>query len=306
MQTILGSNGQIGQELAKELFKKYTKEIRLVSRKPRKVNSIDHLFPADLLKFEEASAAIAGSEIVYFTAGLPMNSELWEEQFPLMMKNVIEACKLHQSKLVFFDNTYMYPKNSEVQYEDTKFVPQGRKSAVRAHLAEMVIKEMENQALEAVICRAPEFYGPNHTQSITNTMVFNAIKENKKIKIPLSATRLRTLIWTPDASRAMALIGNDVDAYGQTWHLPCAPSLTYQEIITLSEKITGQKLRYTTIKMWQFKLASLFSQKAKELQELLPRYAEDNVFNSDKFKKRFPKFEITSFEAGIKAVLSEK
>ncbi|MCO7179678.1 NAD-dependent epimerase/dehydratase family protein [Lactococcus formosensis] len=306
MQTILGSNGQIGQELAKELFKKYTKDIRLVSRKPRKVNSTDHLFPEDLLKFEEASAAIAGSEIVYFTAGLPMNSELWEEQFPLMMKNVIEACKLHQSKLVFFDNTYMYPKNSEVQYEDTKFVPKGRKSAVRAHLAEMVIKEMENHALEAVICRAPEFYGPNHTQSITNTMVFNAIKENKKIKIPLSATRLRTLIWTPDASRAMALIGNDVDAYSQTWHLPCAPSLTYQDIITLSEKITGQKLRYTTIKMWQFKLASLFSQKAKELQELLPRYAEDNVFNSDKFKKRFPEFEITSFEAGIKAILSEK
>ncbi len=58
--------------------------------------------------------------------------------------------------------------------------------------------------------------------------------------------------------------------------------------------------------MWQFKLASLFSQKAKELQELLPRYAEDNVFNSDKFKKRFPEFEITSFEAGIKAILSEK
>ena len=132
------------------------------------------------------------------------------------------------------------------------------------------------------------------------------LKRIEKIKIPLSATRLRTLIWTPDASRAMALIGNHAEAYGQTWHLPCAPSLTYQDIITLSEKITGQKLRYTTIKMWQFKLASLFSQKAKELQELLPRYAEDNVFNSDKFKKRFPEFEITSFEAGIKAILSEK
>lgn len=306
MQTILGSNGQIGQELAKELFKKYTKDIRLVSRKPRKVNPTDSLFSADLLKAEEAHAAIAGSEIVYFTAGLPMNSELWEEQFPLMMKNVIDACKLHQSKLVFFDNTYMYPKNAEIQYEDTKFEPTGRKSTVRARLAEMIIEEIEHHSLEAVICRAPEFYGPGQTQSITNTMVFNAIKENRKIKIPLSATRLRTLIWTPDASRAMALIGNDADAYAQTWHLPCAPSLTYQDIITLSEEITGKKLQYTIIKMWQFKLAALFSQKAKELQELLPRYAEDNVFNSDKFKKHFPEFEVTSFEAGVKQVLLEK
>lgn len=31
MQIILGSNGQIGHELAKELYKNYTKEIRLVS-----------------------------------------------------------------------------------------------------------------------------------------------------------------------------------------------------------------------------------------------------------------------------------
>ncbi|MCG4735059.1 hypothetical protein L0M92_15750, partial [Casaltella massiliensis] len=72
-----------------------------------------------------------------------------------------------------------------------------------------------------------------------------------------------------------ALIGNHAEAYGQTWHLPCAPSVTYQEIITLSEKITGKKLQYTTLKMWQFNLARLFSQKANELQELLPRYAED-------------------------------
>lgn len=36
MQTILGSSGQIGQELAKELYKNYTHDIRLVSRNPRK------------------------------------------------------------------------------------------------------------------------------------------------------------------------------------------------------------------------------------------------------------------------------
>lgn len=32
MQTILGSNGQIGYELANELYQNYTKEIRLVWR----------------------------------------------------------------------------------------------------------------------------------------------------------------------------------------------------------------------------------------------------------------------------------
>jgi hypothetical protein len=52
MQTILGSNGQIGEELAKELYQNFTTDIRLVSRNPKKVNKSDQLFPANLLDFE--------------------------------------------------------------------------------------------------------------------------------------------------------------------------------------------------------------------------------------------------------------
>ena len=38
MQTILGSNGQIGQEIAKEIYRNYTRDIRLVGRKPKKMS----------------------------------------------------------------------------------------------------------------------------------------------------------------------------------------------------------------------------------------------------------------------------
>ncbi len=41
MQTFLGGNGIIANELAKELFQNYTKEIRLVSRNPKKINDTD-------------------------------------------------------------------------------------------------------------------------------------------------------------------------------------------------------------------------------------------------------------------------
>ena len=49
-------------------------------------------------------------------------------------------------------------------------------------MAEMVLKEIQSGELEAVICRAPEFYGPAKTQSITNTLIFNNIKEGKDTK----------------------------------------------------------------------------------------------------------------------------
>jgi len=43
MQTILGANGIIGEELAKELKAKYSGEIKLVGRNPKKVNPDDVL-----------------------------------------------------------------------------------------------------------------------------------------------------------------------------------------------------------------------------------------------------------------------
>lgn len=304
MQTILGSNGPIGQELAKELYANYTQDLRLVSRNPRKVNASDELVAANLLNYYETKTAIKGSEIVYFTVGLPMDSAMWEAQFITILKNVIQACEDEQSKLVFFDNTYMYPKDARPQTEETPFNPVGRKSVVRAKLADLLLTEMASGKLTAVICRAPEFYGPNRTKSITNTLIFNNLKANKTLKVPVSKTTLRTLIWTPDASRAMALIGNTPDAYGQTWHLPCDESLTYQDLINLAQQITGKNYPSSTIKMWAFRLGAPFNKYLRELQELLPRYQVDNLFVSDKFKQRFPEFKITSFKEGITQILN--
>ncbi|WDF65423.1 NAD-dependent epimerase/dehydratase family protein [Flavobacterium sp. KACC 22763] len=306
MQTILGANGQIGEELARELKRNYTSDIRLVSRKAQKINDTDTVFSADLAIKEKAIEAVKGSEIAYFTLGLPMDSDLWEKQFLLILSNVIEACKINKTKLVFFDNTYMYPQDGRVLTEETVFEPVGRKGKVRKEMAEMVLNEIKSGGLEAVICRAPEFYGPAKTQSITNTLLFNAIKENKKLKVPLSDTKKRSLIWTPDASRATALIGNTPDAFGQTWHLPVDEShINYKEFVALASEIYGKELKYSVMPKFVFKIGSLFNKQAKELQELLPRYEHDNIFDDSKFRKRFPDFVVTNYKNGIEEIKNE-
>src|SRR5690606_20714194 len=107
MQTILGAGGAIGIPLAKEL-KKYTDKIRLVARNPKKVNESDELFPANLINREQVFVAVEGSEIVYLTVGLKYSLKTWLMEWPMLMDNVISACKEHRAKLVFFDNVYMY------------------------------------------------------------------------------------------------------------------------------------------------------------------------------------------------------
>lgn len=307
MQTILGANGQIGEEIARELKKNYTSEIRIVSRNPQKVNDTDTLFSADLSKAEQALKAIEGSEIAYFTLGLPISSNQWEDQFPKIVKNVIEACKFHGCKLVFFDNTYMYPHDDRILKEESNFAPVGRKGRVRQKLAEMVLQEINSGTLEAVICRAPEFYGPGKTQSITNSLIFENIKSGKKLKVPVSDRTKRSLIWTPDASRATALIGNTPSAFNQSWHLPVDNQHpTYKELIAMASKIYHRKLSYIIVPKIIFKIGALFNSKLKELLELLPRYEHNNILGDSKFRKTFPEFQVTTYEDGINQIKMEK
>ncbi|WP_245843091.1 NAD-dependent epimerase/dehydratase family protein [Mycolicibacterium vulneris] len=181
------------------------------------------------------------------------------------MANTIAACQKHDTKLVFFDNTYMYPRTSAPQVEDTAFEPVSRKAAVRAHIAEMLLLEMHASTIEAVICRAPEFYGPGKTKSLTNSAIFDRIKQGKRPMIPVNAHTKRTLIWTPDASRGMGLIGNTPDAYGQTWHLPTDPErLTYAQMLDISSEVTMRDIRYTTVPEVVFKIGGWFNPAVKE------------------------------------------
>ncbi|CAI9675593.1 NAD-dependent epimerase/dehydratase family protein [Elizabethkingia anophelis] len=307
MQTILGANGQIGEELARELKRNFTSDIRIVSRRAQKVNDTDEIFSADLSVREKAIEAVKGSEIAYFTLGLPISSDLWEKQFPVILRNVIDACKVNGTKLVFFDNTYMYPQDDRILTENTAFDPVGRKGRVRRQMAEMVLKEIQSGELEAVICRAPEFYGPAKTQSITNTLIFNNIKEGKTLKVPLSDKKKRSLIWTPDASRATALIGNTPDAFGQTWHLPVDKSHpTYREFIRIASEIYGRDLKYSVVPRFVFSIGALFNKKMKELLELLPRYEYNNIFDDSKFRNKFPNFQVTSYQQGIGQIKNEQ
>ncbi|HDS0961384.1 hypothetical protein PshuTeo2_38910 [Pseudomonas hunanensis] len=305
MQTVLGATGQIAIELARELNRTFTEDIRLVSRNPRKVSDSDTLIAADLLDASQAAKAVKGSSIVYFTAGLPPDTQLWETQFPVMLRNALDAARASDASFVYFDNTYMYPQDDRLLTENTPFEPVGRKGQVRARMASMVLQEMARGDIPVVIGRAPEFYGPGKTQSITNTLVLDNMKAGKTPRVPVRDDTQRTLIWTPDASRALAALGNTPDAFGQTWHLPCDDErLTYKQLVTLASQISGKDATYKILGKLTLTAVGLISKQVRELRELLPRYEHDNLFDSSKYKQRFPDFKVTTYHQGLTQIFN--
>lgn len=304
MQTILGSGGAIGIELAKSL-KEYTNKIRLVSRSPKAVNDTDELFTCDLLNKEKVLEAVKGSEIAYLTVGLPYKTKVWKEQWPVVMQNVIDACKVHQCKLVFFDNIYMLdPSQMSNITEETTINPSSEKGKVRAQIAQMVMDATESEDLKALIARSADFYGPNINNSVLNETVYKNLKAGKKANWLCSLNYKHSFTYTPDAAKATALLGNTESAYNKVWNLPTDKnSFTGREWIDAFAKEMGVKPKSMVVNNFMVKVMGFFNPIMKEIVEMLYQYDRDYFFNSNKFDNAFD-FNKTSYADGIKNIIS--
>ena len=300
MQTILGANGTIGSELAKEL-PKYTNKIRLVSRHPKKVNETDELFPADLSDPSIVDKAIEGSEVVYLLVGFDYSIKVWREKWPKLMRATIEACKKYNAKLVFFDNVYLYDEKAIPHMtEESPINPPSKKGEVRREIADMLMNEIKSGRLNALIARAADFYGPNNEKSFLIELVYKNLKKGKKPNWFIDADKKHSFTYTPDAAKATALLGNTPDAYNQVWHLPTDKNgLTGREMAALFMKEMKVESKISALPMWMIRLVGLFIPFMREMPEMLYQYDRDYFFDSGKFEKRFG-FKPTTYEQGVK------
>jgi nucleoside-diphosphate-sugar epimerase len=287
-QTILGSGGGIGAPLAKEL-KNYTKDIRLVSRHPKKVNDGDELFQADLNDLSQIDKAIAGSEVVYVTVGFDYNIKVWKNTWPPFMKEVIASCIRHHSKLVFFDNVYMYDKKEiPAMTESSAINPPSEKGKVRRDLREMVIRAAEEKKLNALIARSADFYGPANRNSALTLMVADNLLKGKKAQVFGNPDKIHSFTFTPDAAKATAILGNTPDAFNQEWHvLTSKERLTTRQWIELIAKEINTEAGIQKVPALMVKLLGLFVPVMREFPEMLYQYEQDYFFDSSKFEKHF-------------------
>lgn len=303
-QTILGANGTIGKLLAKELLN-YTTDIRLVSRNPLKINETDELFPADLTDNEAVDKAIAGSAIVYLVIGFDYKLKVWQQNWPKLMKACIESCIKHQAKLVFFDNVYMYDRSAIPHMtEESPVNPPSKKGQVRKEIAEMLLKAVAEKKLDALIARAPDFYGPENQNSFLIQVVYNNLIKGKNANWFIDATKKHSFIYTPDAAKATAILGNTPDAYNQVWHLPTDDqTLNGKEWLDLFNKEMKTHKKLSVIPMFLIKILGIFMPFMREMPEMMYQYDQDYFFDSTKFNKRF-NFKPTSYQEGVKQIVN--
>ena len=300
LHTILGANGTIATELI-PVLQQNNQQIRLVSRNPKLVEGAETV-AANLLNAQDVMKAIAGSNVVYLLVGLEYNYKVWQRDWPVLMSNVIDACKAAKAKLIFFDNVYPYGIGKTPFTEETQFAPVSRKGKLRAGIDTMLLNEMKSNELDVIITRAADFYGPRVTdKSAPGLLVFSRMKKKQTPQWFVNPNVLRTLSYTPDCAKAIYILSQHADAFNKTWILPAVnPPLTGKQFIAIAAKYMNGKTNVQVLPSWLLGLIGLFNPMMKEIHEMLYQDKYGYVLDSSKFEKVF-NFVPTNYEEGIKA-----
>jgi nucleoside-diphosphate-sugar epimerase len=305
MQTILGAGGAIGTELAKSL-KYYTSSIRLVARNPKKVNDTDELVKADLLLASDVDKAIEGSTICYLVVGLLYNTKLWQEKWPLLIKNVVDACIKHNCKLVFFDNIYAIGGDNVKHISETSPVsPCSKKGEVRAEVDKIVLDAINSGKLSAIIARAPDFFGPIKETSMLMIMVYDNLKKGKKAQWLCNANLIHSTGYAPELAKGTAMLGNDNLCYNQIWNLPvCQDKITGQDWVNLFATELKASNKISVLPSFGLKILGWFIPVLGEVYEMRYQYDRDYFFDSTKFNNHFKYTPISNKQAVLETLKS--
>jgi nucleoside-diphosphate-sugar epimerase len=286
MHTILGGGGAVANELVKEL-RKNNESYQIISRNPKPVAG-ERWIAADITNATSVREAIKGATTVYLAAGLKYDINVWREQWPKIMNNVIEACKSENAKLIFFDNVYSYGLVKGKMTEETPYNPISKKGEVRAKIATQLMDETKKGNLKAIIARGADFYGPKYDKAAFNIMVFQRLAKGGTAMLTMSDKTIHTYSYTPDMGRPMYLLSQNDSYFNQVWHLPTTSELlTGKELVEKVAAAFGAKSRYMVAGRFMFNVLGLFNHDIKEIIETLYQWEYDYIFDSSKFEKAF-------------------
>lgn len=297
-QVVLGATGNIGGLLVNELTGRNI-DVKALSRtlpdEDARIAGVEY-GQADAEDAASLLKATKNVDVVYATLAVPYATEQWERSWPVIMRNVIDAARTNDFKLVFLDNVYMYGRVEGPMTETSPTHPLSRKGEVRAEIADMLVGAMDANEINATIGRSADFYGPD--TRISSRFFEGTYNEGVATWIG-SPDVLRTWSYTHDNAKALAILGNDKRADQEIWHMPAAPAMRGREFIALAGKVLAKELQTVVFPGDDPAAREKFAASMPEIADMMYQYDYDYNYNSDRFQKTFG-MTPTSYEDGFR------
>lgn len=284
------------------ILKARGQQVRVAQRKrPADLPADVGFTSCDVTEQASLRAAAQGAAQIVLSIGLAYSGPVWRDTWPKIVTNVVETAAETGARVVFVDNLYMYgpqtePLKETMPLSDYPLKPAARSAATRIWQAASAAGRVRFAAV-----RGPDFYGPGVRLSTLGDTSLGALARGKTALWINDADMPHDIAYVPDYARAVvSLLDAPDDAFGQAWHVPCAPIRRPRELLALAAKTLGVPLRVRSLPFWAMRGLSVFTPELGEFAEMRFQWDRPYRVDASKFRARFWS-DPTPFEQGIPA-----
>ena len=299
MNVIFGT-GPLGQAVAAALTARGD-EVRLVNRSGRTPDGVTgiEVVAGDLAEKDSARSAARGASVLYHCAGSAYTE--WPETLPAFMRGAIDAAASEGARIVYGDNLYAYAPTDQLLTEETPERPETRKGRVRKEVAEILRAAHESGRVEATIGRASDFYGPGVLTSVVGREVFGRLAEGRAPRVLGDPDQPHSFTFIEDFGRALVVLADHDEAFGQTWLIPNAPPTPTRDFAERAARAMGHEAKVQATPSWMIRALGVFNPMMREVAEMLYMWEHAFVVDHSKFERAFGgAFEaVTPLDKGI-------
>ena len=280
--------GQVGMTLMAQLAAEGV-QVTLVNRSGKVKRALPAgvtIVAGDLTDPATVARLARRAEVVFATAQ-PEYTE-WPEQWPPLMRSIIEGMAQTDARLVFVDNLYMYgPTHGQPMREEMPYAATGPKGKVRAEIATMLLDAHKAGKIKVVIGRASDFFGPGATDTaIFGDRFFEALFAGKPVDTFGDVNLPHTYTYVPDFARALITLSRHGEAYGRAWHVPNS-TVSTAEMMRLFGEAVGQPVKSRKVNRLMLTMVGLFVPIVREMKEMLYEFEEPYVVDDSDFRAAF-------------------
>lgn len=300
-KTLIIGYGPVGAAIARDLAAAGRPVTVAQRRRPAALpEGVDYV-ACDVLDAAAVKRAAEGAGTVVCAIGFAYDAAVWERDWPKAMANMLAACEASGARFLFIDDIYMYGPQSVPLHEGLPLTDHGRKPKLRAAISRQWLAADAAGRIKGTALRAPDFYGPGVALSIFGDASIGAMAKGKVATLVSAPDLPHSIAYVPDIARAaILLIDAPDDAYGQAWHMPCAPAPTPRQVLELAAAALGVRARIRAMPGWLIGMLGLFMPFMREWHEM--RFQQQRPFfvDASKFTSRFG-FTPTPLEEGVRA-----
>lgn len=303
---VIGGTGGLGRAIAKELTDRQ-EDVSVFVRNKSKADKYFSDIPSvqiiqgDAAKPADIENAINGNDIVYYCINIPYH-HWFRESKPLLYTSINAAVKC-KARFVFPGNVYVYGHAQTITVKESH--PQDshtRKGKLRIEMERMLRTAAEEEGLDYLIIRMPDFYGPYIINGFSEKIFIHAL-QGKKIRWYGDIDVTIEFIYIEDAAKAMvtAALANKPN---REYNLPGASLTTPREFLSevANQAWKGSKVKSSNSRFF-IGMAGIFSPIAREFKEMLYLKQERFVLDGTLYKSTFGVLPSTPYKDGIKKTL---